>query len=82
MNEHLSKEDLELLSMSETPKSIGLFEALEHLEHCDKCRAQIKLPTKEEILKRFELTDEEEKVLSSSSSPSASAPVQSHSQKK
>lgn len=66
MNDCLSKEDLELLSRHESPDR-GLFKALEHLEKCEKCRSQVKIPTKKEILKRFELTEEEEEAISSTS---------------
>lgn len=57
MNDHLTAEELELLSMDEF-HGPGLFKALQHLEKCAECRSQIKLPTREEILKRFE--DDEE----------------------
>jgi hypothetical protein len=74
MNDCLSKEDLELLSNQESP-SMGLFKALEHLEKCEKCRSQVRLPSKEEILKRLELTEDEKEALSSAST------VPSHLQK-
>ena len=70
MNDCLSKEDLELLSNDEFYGK-GLFKALKHLELCEKCRAQIKLPTKEEILKRFE---EDETPLPSSPNANTSSP--------
>lgn len=57
MNDHLTPEELELLSMNQF-HGRGLFKALKHLEECRQCRSQIKLPTKEEILKRFEEDEE------------------------
>ncbi len=56
MNDHLTREELELLSNRDF-RGKGLFKALKHLESCEKCRLQIKPPTKGEILKRFEEDD-------------------------
>ena len=53
MKECLSPTVLEELSERRF-RGNGLFEILKHLETCEKCRSQIRLPTKEEILKRFE----------------------------
>lgn len=49
----MSREEIELLNKRELCGK-GLFSALKHLENCEKCRSQIELPTREEILKRFE----------------------------
>lgn len=49
----MSKAEIELLNKREL-RGTGLFAALKHMETCEKCRSQIELPTREEILKRFE----------------------------
>lgn len=60
MKDCLAKEKLELLQNRKL-RGKELFTALKHLEICEKCRSKIILPTKAEILKRFEddvVTDE------------------------
>lgn len=57
MSDCLSKEELELLNKREL-RGAGLVKALKHLETCEKCRLQIELPTKKEILGR--IFDEDE----------------------
>ncbi len=54
MAEHLTKEEIDLLSKREF-RGKGLFDALKHIEICEECRLQIKLPVAEEILNRFDL---------------------------
>lgn len=63
MKDCLTKEKIELLNKRELSGK-GLFKALKHLEMCERCSAQIKLPDKKEILKRFE---EEELLISPAS---------------
>lgn len=57
MSDHLSQKEIDSLS-NRTLRGKGLFAALKHLETCEKCRSQIKLPTREEILKRFEADED------------------------
>lgn len=54
MEDCLTREELELINKREL-RGKGLFKALKHLETCEKCRSKIKLPSKEEILKRFDI---------------------------
>ncbi len=62
----MSREEIELLSKRKL-RGNRLFAGLKHLETCEKCRSQIKLPAKEEILKRFE--EDQSSLISSQTVP-------------
>lgn len=69
MSDCLTKENLELLNKRQL-RGRGLVNALKHLEKCEKCRRKIKLPGREEVLRRiFDDEDEISAILSQVSSP-------------
>jgi hypothetical protein len=53
MKDCLPEETLKLLS-DRRLRGARLIEALKHLENCARCRARVRMPTKEELLKRLE----------------------------
>lgn len=73
MKNCLSQETIELLS-DRNLRGARFVEALKHLETCADCRARVRMPTKEEILRRLEPDPKEENPPSTSSSTKAESP--------